>query len=288
MTGLQRMRKAASGLLLVGILMMMTTVAATAASSNQVVHWQGKADVVAVGVVQPGPSTFEYTRTGAIDKVIIETVEEQVLAMGLEARCGRGEAADEVCEALNGSAVLSVHSSIATLRRPRTIENPLSPYLPDVLSGALKGQLNATFTSSNAGGDALMGTAPGVKINGLGVYGCANALALPDYPTAALPIAACEDLNDDGMPDGMDMGAMPVMIPLGLAVVDRGEIEFVGGTGVFEGATGSARVIVTVQADASGTSGTLRIIAGKLVLPGVDDDDDHEGKGKKKDKDGGD
>jgi len=276
MTGLLRMRKVASALLLVGVLMAMTTVAATAASSSQVVHWQGKADVVAVGVVQPGPSTFEYTRTGAIDKVIIETVEEQVLAMGLEARCGRGEAADEVCEALNGSAVLSVHSSIATLRRPRTIENPLSPYLPDVLSGALKGQLNAIFTSSNAGGDALMGTAPGVKINGLGVYGCVTGpVQTPaDYPSVAADIEVC----------AAGYGAM---IPLGLAVVDRGEIEFVGGTGVFEGATGSARVIVTVQADASGTSGTLRIIAGKLVLPG-DDDDDHEGKGKKKGKGGGD
>jgi len=246
------LRRPATMLLLVAVLTVMTTVA-VAAKSTDVVRWSGKATVTAVGVTQPGPSTFHYKRNGDIEKVVITTNEEQVLAEGLEAKCRGGDAAEEICAALNGSAVLSVHSSVATLYRPRLIDNPLSPYLPQVLQGFLRARLDAEFTSMHPLG-SLLGDAPKIKAVGAGVYACANPLLPPTDPGFFLEIGACE----------LGMG---VMIPLGLKVVDTGKIIFTGGNGAFEDVVGgNARVIVTVKADAEGTTGTLRILKAKLRL----------------------
>lgn len=288
MTGLQRMRKAVSGLLLVGILMMMTTVAATAASSTQVVRWNGQANVTGVAVLAPGlphisPPVFEYGRNDKIKEVTITTDLEEVSAGPLKARCGRGEAAKEICEALNGSTIVSMHDSTAILRRPREIENPVHSGLHPVLKGSLTAQLNAQFTSDDGAGNILRGVAPEIKARGVGVYACANVATLAVYgygPQSTLPIGDCEDLApQDGVPDGFDGATVfPVMIPLSLKVVDTGKITFIAGgpgpgdsTGVFENVTGgSARAIVTVKANVTPTgmevSGKMRVVNAKLIL----------------------
>ncbi len=163
MTGLLRMRKVASGLLLVGVLMMMTTVATTAASSgHSKAKFSASAPVFAVGPGEGASTTIKVVRrgpAGPIKKIKIHTVNEAVAAAPLMRDPGckdndGGDACDATAELLNGAAVYSLHISDSVLKKVDVGVIPAGTPLPDdplpydveTYSGKISGKLKGQFT----------------------------------------------------------------------------------------------------------------------------------------------
>ncbi len=256
MTGLLRMRKFASALLLVGVLMAMTTVAATAASSNHSkAKFSATSDIVAVG---PGhllgiPGAFSTTdvdvklnRKGDIKDITVHTVDEGVLNDAWVGGAGTNiidcsEKDDGACLATDtvvlGSAILSLHESTAKLTKVvvapgmfSTLVGPVPWFTPDgdpveTYAGKLHGKLRGAFTIVGGAGPVL-GEAK-LKIKGTATYACfaPNPVFDPDpnlppwHPknTPLVPVPTVSSC------EGEDTGKL--FLPVILDVVDKGDFK---------------------------------------------------------------
>ena len=312
MTGLLRMRKFASGLLLVGVLMAMTSVAATAASSNHSkATFSAASGIFAVG---PGhllgiPGAFSTIDVdvkskgeAGIKEITIHTVDEGVLndawvgGPGTEITgCSDnddGGACLATAMVTQGSAILSLHESTARLTNVLVSSFPVGPpegpifYMAEAYTGELRGKLRGDFVISGSTGP-VVGEAK-LQIKGSATYAC----FLPDATT---PLPSVADCQGEGNPN--------LFLPMVLNVVDTGHFT-AAPVPLFPDGPDSGfadpehqlvniggKLQVTVKAaygsllDGSGiviTKAQAKFVS--TVGVDDDDDDDHEGKGKKKDK----
>ncbi len=241
MTRLLRMRKFASGLLLVGVLMAMTSVAATAASSNHskakfsaesVILAAGPSHILA-GLGLPVPPVLASTDVDVktkglvIKNITVHTVNEAVINDFLPPGDGmqvdpcsdndEGGACGATETLLNDMPALSLHESTARLTKVAvtrvTIDTPLGPYTYETYAGKLRGKLRGAFVIGNpllpvAAGEAKL------KIKGTATYVCFG----PDASTPQPSVAFCEA----GSP-GYDPANL--FLPMVLNVVDTGKFE---------------------------------------------------------------
>jgi hypothetical protein len=229
------------------------TSAASADSSE--VRFTAAASVVTVGILPTAPpptAVFETGPGGRITSVTITTVDEVVIATDLRAHCRRGPAADALCAALQGSAVFSLHTSVAELTNPRPIQvqGPTGPL--DALFGRIRGDLQGAFLVTPTGipDDATMSGGAALQIHGIATYACLIG-----------PMAACQ-------------AAGTGLFPVSLNVLDTGTFTIDSGlAGGYLVSNGTGRVIVQanlldpVTGAASGKVAILNASATLTPLP---------------------
>jgi len=252
------MRKAASALLLVGILMLMTTAMAASASSHSKAKFSASSGIFAVGPghllgipdpanpAQPAMETTDITvrlkkRDPAVIRSIkVHTVNEGVLndsftedgpfngpgtQVGPCTDNDGGGACDATTTVLQGSAILWLHESTATLTK--VVEGSLPVFDPEgsegdpplywfkTYSGKLRGKLRGEFGITGLTGP-VVGEAK-LQIKGTATYACVmndGATPLPD-------VSYCEG---EGNPN--------LFAPIILNIVDTGHFKAVPFPGV--------------------------------------------------------
>ena len=310
MTGLLRMRKFASGLLLVGVLMMMTVAVASADSGHSKAKFSAESGIFAVG---PGhllgiPGALSTTDVdvkskgeAGIKEITIHTVDEGVLndsftengpftgpgtQLGPCTDNDGGGACDATAMVVEGSAVLSLHESTAKLTKVAVD----SSFGFETYTGTLRGKLRGAFTIIGMTGP-VVGEAK-LQVKGTATYAC----FLPDATTPLPSVANCQG---EGNPN--------LFLPMVLNVVDTGHFTaepvplFPGGpdSGFAGPEHQLVKIVGKLDVTVDGAFGSLAdssvIVITKAKAKFVstvgvddddddDDDDDHEGKGKGKGK----
>jgi hypothetical protein len=291
-------RRFAAILVLVVALTVSAVTVASAHAGKSKANFDASAAVQAVG---PGPefsTDIKVKMKGKgeerhIDRITIKTTDEGVIAGPTAVHVGCEEsgvpgACAVTSSILNGTAVVSLHDSRATLRNVSEIPSPI-PGLGALgfkaYSGSLDGKLKGSF--SIVGGLPLDGSAK-LNIVGSAIYACFAELS---GPTPLPTVAGCDPKSDDHVPGS-------VFIPVILDVVDTGSFKIkpepgtaVAGDRELTKLTGD----LTVQISAFGQPAPIGLISiedakAKYVSlthehPEDEDDDDDEKKhGKKKDK----
>lgn len=272
-----------SVMIAVAVIALMTLTAGVAAAASNSTKFTAKGEVLGVGLPVGGTvkSDFSYKSNGKIKSVVINTAGEQVGGAIFSVKCSEhGKKGGEACTALKGilapSGVLSVHSSTATLKvkkQPHPYEVSFQAEPVEVISGSLKGELDANLGIGGNGEN--FGGAVHLKIKGRKhtSYGCLLGLAPSGQPAPnhLFPvfgvIAQCEGVSGLELPvvDWTGIAsASPVLVPLELHVTDTGKFTVYGDAGTVI----SGNLKVTVDSDPNtGTSGKIQIKKGKATFP---------------------
>lgn len=231
---------------------------AASADSGQV-GFKAQGPVIFVGLDIPNESyttaSMEFDRKDRIRSIAIQTYGEAVQAAVAEAQCRPRNSS--WCTDLQGTALLSVHYSQATLTSVELIPNPWPGASGSAASGRLKGSLGGVFAVTK-GIETIAGGAT-LEIRGSATYAC----LVPGeglFGLVGVDITECD-------------GAIPgtaFMIPVVLDVKDHGTFALGPGTlgsTTILGAEGHVRVDVSSALLLSQLEGTIRITEARVQLP---------------------
>ena len=258
MTGLQRIRRVASGLLLVGVLMVMTIAVASADSGHSKARFSASAPVQLVGPGEGASTMIEVVRRGdTIKRIKIHTENEAVFAAPLAVDEGckdndDGGACAATGTVLNGAGVLSVHTSDAVLGR---VEGGVIPgevlgleYDVETYNGELRGKLSGEFVIGGftrpVAGEARL------QIKGTATYACFTSVTVAPFFVPLPDLTACE------------LGVLGnLFLPMVLNVTDTGRFsaEPVPGAGLADPEHQLVNITgkLSVTVDANNLLGTL-------------------------------